>query len=87
MLGDLVTLHRDIFVHEAEALLQPLFLDGAHEREAERIEQESHPELYRGSSYTGDNTYPWQSDCPQRQDDYITYWEDAWGIHKIGGYV
>ena len=57
------------------------------QREAERIEQESHPELYRGSSYTGDNTYPWQSDCPQRQDDYITYWEDAWGVHKIGGYV
>ena len=57
------------------------------QREAERIEQESHPELYRGSSYTGDNTYPWQSDCPQRQDDYITYWEDAFGWHKIGGYV
>ncbi len=57
------------------------------QREAERIEQESHPELYRGSSFTGYNTYPWQNDCPARQDDYITYWEDAWGLHKIGGYV
>ena len=57
------------------------------QRAAERAEQEAHPELYRGSSYTGDNTYPWQADCPGRQDDYITYWEDAWGVHKIGGYV
>lgn len=57
------------------------------QRAAERAEQEAHPELYRGSAYTGDNTYPWQADCPGRQDDYITYWEDAWGVHKIGGYV
>ena len=57
------------------------------QREAERREQEAHPELYRGSSYTGYNTYPWQGDCPHRQDDYLTYWEDAWGTHKIGGYV
>lgn len=57
------------------------------QREAERAEQEAHPELYRGSSYTGANTYPWQEDCPARQDDYTTYWEDAWGTHKIGGYV
>lgn len=57
------------------------------QREAERAEQEAHPELYRGSAYTGANTYPWQGDCPGRQDDYITYWEDAFGVHKIGGYV
>ncbi len=57
------------------------------QREAERREQEAHPELYRGSSYTGANTYPWQGDCPHRQDAYLTYWEDAWGSHKIGGYV
>ena len=57
------------------------------QRAAERAEQEAHPELYRGSSFTGDNTYPWQNDCPGRQDDYTTYWEDAWGVHKIGGYV
>ena len=54
---------------------------------AERAEQEAHPELYRGSSYTGVNTYPWQNDCPKRQDDYVTYWSDAYGTHKIGGYV
>ena len=57
------------------------------QREAERREQEAHPELYRGSSYTGANTYPWQEDCPHKQDYYLTYWEDAWGTHKIGGYV
>lgn len=57
------------------------------QRAAEQAEQEAHPELYRGSSYTGANTYPWQEDCPHRQDDYLTYWEDAWGTHKIGGYV
>lgn len=56
--------------------------------EAERREQENHPELYRGSSYTGDNTYPWQGDCPGRQDDYVTYWEDYFnGWQKIGGLV
>lgn len=57
------------------------------QREAERKEQEAHPELYRGSSYFGDNTYPWQEDCPEKQDYYTTYWDDAWGTHKIGGYV
>lgn len=57
------------------------------QRAAERAEQEAHPELYRGSSYTGVNTYPWQEDCPKRQDDYVTYWSDAFGTHKIGGYV
>lgn len=57
------------------------------QRAAEKAEQEAHPELYRGSSYTGANTYPWQNDCPARQDDYVTYWSDAWGTHKIGGYV
>lgn len=57
------------------------------QREAERAEQEAHPELYRGSSYTGANTYPWQEDCPHKQDYYLTYWTDAYGTHKIGGYV
>lgn len=57
------------------------------QRAAERAEQEAHPELYRGSSYTGVNTYPWQADCPSRQDDYTTFWNDAYGTHKIGGYV
>ena len=59
------------------------------QREAERKEQEEHPELYRGSAYTGADTYPWQADCPGRQDAYITYYEDPvyGGWHKIGGYV
>lgn len=57
------------------------------QRAAEKAEQEAHPELYRGSTYTGVNTYPWQEVCPAQQDDYITYWEDVFGVHKIGGYV
>lgn len=50
---------------------------------AEKAEQEAHPDLYRGSSFFGDNTYPWQKDCPGRKDDYSTRWN---GIY-IGGYV
>lgn len=55
------------------------------QRAAEKAEQEAHPELYRGtaSSYTGANTYPWQADCPARQDLYLTYWDG----HIIGGYA
>lgn len=53
------------------------------QKAAEKAEQEAHPELYRGSSYTGDNTYPWQADCPSRWDDYVTYWYGS----KIGGLV
>ena len=57
------------------------------QRAAEKAEQEAHPELYQGSAYTGANTYPWQGDCPEKQDYYLTYWEDTTGVHKIGGYV
>ena len=53
------------------------------QRAAERAEQEAHPERYSGSSYTGVNTYPWQADCPGRQDAYGTVWNG----HYIGGYV
>ena len=59
----------------------------AAQREAERAYQEAHRELFQGSSYTGDDTYPWQADCPHKQDYYLTYIEDAYGTHKIGGYV
>ncbi|MBQ8156317.1 CHAP domain-containing protein [Candidatus Saccharibacteria bacterium] len=55
----------------------------AAQRAAEQAEQEAHPERYSGSSYTGVNTYPWQGDCPQRQDDYGTVWNG----YYIGGYV
>lgn len=50
---------------------------------AEEAEQRAHPELYRGGSYTGVNTYEWQADCPQYQDYYLTYFNG----YKIGGYV
>ncbi len=53
------------------------------QRAAEKAEQEAHPELYRGSSYTGANTYPWQADCPDRQDAYGT----TLNGYYIGGLV
>ncbi len=75
------------YENDAEAYTAEARAAALAQREAERAEQEAHPELYRGSAYTGANTYPWQGDCPARQDEFITYWEDAWGWHKIGGYV
>ncbi len=53
------------------------------QREAERKEQEAHPERYTGNVYTGINTYPWQGDCPARQDAYGTTVNGRY----IGGYV
>ena len=53
------------------------------QRAAEQAEKEAHPELYGGSTYTGYNTYPWQGDCPGRQDAYGT----TINGNYIGGYV
>ena len=75
------------YENDAEAYTEAAKAAQEAQRAAEKAEQEAHPELYRGSAYTGDNTYPWQADCPARQDAYTTYWEDAFGTHKIGGYV
>ena len=50
---------------------------------AEQAEQQAHPDLYGGSAYSGANTYPWQDDCPGKQDYYVTYRNGK----KIGGYV
>lgn len=75
------------YENDAEAYAEEAKAAQLAQREAEKAEQEAHPELYRGSAYSGANTYPWQEDCPGRQDDYLTYWEDVYGWHKIGGYV
>ena len=75
------------YENDAEAYAEMAKAAQEAQREAERAEQEAHPELYRGSAYSGANTYPWQADCPGRQDEYLTYWEDVYGWHKIGGYV
>lgn len=53
------------------------------QRIAEQAEKEAHPERYGGSTYSGINTYPWQGDCPQRQDDYGT----TINGNRVGGYV
>lgn len=58
------------------------------QRRAEEAEQLAHPERYKGTVFTGANTYPWQGDCPARQDEYTTFVEVAPGDkRKIGGYV
>ena len=75
------------YENDAEAYAEEAKAAQAAQREAEKAEQEAHPELYHGSAYSGANTYPWQGDCPGRQDDYMTYWEDGSGWHAIGGYV
>lgn len=53
------------------------------QRIAEQKEREAHPELYGGSSYSGYNTYPWQADCPEKQDWYGT----TINGNRVGGYV
>lgn len=51
---------------------------------AEREWQESHQESFSGLAYySGDNSYPWQADCPGKQDYYLT----SINGYKIGGYV
>lgn len=71
------------YANDAEAFTLAAKEAQAAQREAERREQEAHPELYRGMSYNGFNTYEWQADCPGRQDDYSTYIDGR----PIGGYV
>lgn len=52
--------------------------------------QQEHPESYNGNVFAGAyNSYPWQNECPGRQDAYITYWTNDYTgeTYKIGGYV
>lgn len=78
---DLVEKYKD----DAEAYAEVAKAAQEAQRAAEQAEQEAHPELYRGTAYvgTGANTYPWQGDCPQKQDYYGTVWDG----YYIGGYV
>lgn len=71
------------YQNDAESYAEVAKAAQAAQRAAEKAEQEAHPELYRGSAYTGANTYPWQADCPEKQDYYGTVWDG----HYIGGYV
>lgn len=71
------------YQNDAEAYAEVAKAAQEAQRAAEKAEQEAHPELYRGSAYTGANTYPWQEDCPAKQDWYGTVWDG----HYIGGYV
>ncbi len=71
------------YQNDAESYAEVAKAAQAAQRAAEKAEQEAHPELYRGSAYTGANTYPWQGDCPEKQDYYGTVWNG----YYIGGYV
>ena len=48
-----------------------------------RAWQQENPDYFTGSAYAGDNSYPWQGDCPHKQDWYTTYQNGQ----PIGGYV
>ncbi|MBR3172308.1 CHAP domain-containing protein [Candidatus Saccharibacteria bacterium] len=51
---------------------------------AERAWQEAHQSSLGGVAYySGDNSYPWQGDCPGKQDYYMTYLNG----YALGGYV
>ncbi len=76
---DLVEKYKD----DAEAYAEVAKAAQEAQRAAEKAEQEAHPELYRGSAYSGANTYPWQADCPEKQDYYGTVWDG----YYLGGYV
>lgn len=71
------------YQNDAEAYAEVAKAAQEAQRAAEKAEQEAHPELYGGSAYTGANTYPWQGDCPEKQDYYGTVWQGRY----IGGYV
>ena len=71
------------YANDAEAYNEVAKAAQAAQREAERAEQEAHPERYRGSAFSGVNTYPWQNDCPGRQDAYGTTIDG----YYVGGYV
>lgn len=71
------------YENDAEAYNQ-VAKQAAKERQAAiRSWQEANPEYFSGSYYVGDNTYPWQGDCPHRIDEYTTYLENR----PMGGYV
>ena len=71
------------YKNDANAYAEVAKAAQAAQRAAEKAEQEAHPDLYRGSAYSGANTYPWQEDCPDKQDWYGTVWDG----YYIGGYV
>lgn len=77
----------DKYENDAEGYEQQAKEAQAAQRKAEKEYQETHQQYYYGSAYSGANTYPWQGDCPSRQDAYLTYVQDSSGWHKIGGYV
>lgn len=53
-------------------------------RAAEQAWQAEHQSTLGGLAYySGDNTYPWQGDCPDKQDYYMTYIDGK----AVGGYV
>ena len=71
------------FENDAEAYEAEAKAAQEAQRAAEKAEQDAHPERYRGTAYSGANTYPWQGDCPDKQDFYMTY-QDG---YALGGYV
>lgn len=75
------------YENDAEAYAEEAKAAQLAQQEAIREYQQTHKSYYQGEVYNGANTYPWQGDCPHRQDAYLTYVETESGWRKIGGYV
>ena len=72
------------YQNDAEAYEEVAAAAREEKQAAERAWQEQHSSSFSGLAYySGDNTYPWQADCPAKQDYYLTYI----GGYKVGGYV
>ena len=69
---------------DAEAYEEVAAVARKEKLEAERAWQEQHSVSFAGIAfYSGDDTYPWQAECPEKQDYYLTYIDG----NSIGGYV
>lgn len=72
------------YQNDAEAYEEVAAAAREEKQAAERAWQEQNQGSFSGLAYySGDNTYPWQADCPAKQDYYLTFIEGR----KIGGYV
>lgn len=72
------------YQNDAEAYEEVAAAAREEKQAAERAWQEQNSSSLSGLAYySGDNTYPWQADCPAKQDYYLTYVNG----YKVGGYV
>ena len=72
------------YQNDAEAYEKVAAAAREEKQAAERKWQEEHSSSLSGLAYySGDDTYPWQEDCPGKQDYYLTIIDG----NRVGGYV